>query len=73
MRYLLLLLLVGCTKTVYVPAQCPKAPDVKPVVYKTDSLTADSTSKDTIEAYVLDLTECRGVAEQQELLLRAYR
>lgn len=73
MRYLLLFLLVGCTKTVYVPAQCPKAPEIKPVTYRTDSLTAAATSKDTIEAYVLDLTDCRGVSEQQELVLKAYR
>ena len=70
MRYLLLFLLVGCTKTVYVPAQCPKAPEIKPVTYRTDSLTAAATSKDTIEAYVLDLTDCREYQSSKNLYLR---
>lgn len=72
-KFLGILILAGCTKTTYVPAQCPKPPAVAPVTYRTDMLTPTSTAKDTIEAYVLDLTECRGNAEQLKLLLDTYR
>lgn len=79
MRYLFLLLfLSGCCtfcppKIVYVAAECPK-PSMVPQEpnYRTEELLDTATSKETIEAFVLDLDNCQSHTEQLENLLNAY-
>lgn len=79
MKYLILcLFLSGCCslcppKIVYVAAECPK-PSMLPSSpsYKTDDLLDTATSKQTIEAYVIDLEVCQGHTEQLENILNAY-
>lgn len=78
MRYLVFLLLAGCCnlcppKVIYVAAECP-APAQLPVTptYATEDLADKATSKEVIEAYVLDFEACDSHAEQLENLLNAY-
>lgn len=68
------MLLLGCSpRVIYIAAECP-TPSMLPISpsYTTEELLETATSKEVIEAYVLDLDACQSHTEQLENTLNAY-
>ena len=67
-----LILLAGCSKPpVVIP--CPPPPPVNRPSLRTGALNAQSAPDQVLEAYVLDLADWVGYAQELETLLNAYR
>lgn len=63
--------LLGCTKPVAVP--CPEPPTIPRPTFRIHQLPQDASTAQVLEAYVLDLAEQVGYADQLEAILDGYR
>jgi hypothetical protein len=70
---ILFVLLISCKPPVVITVPCPKPPEIVRPDLRIKKLRTESTTREVIEAYVLDLAEQVGYADQLESILSGYR
>lgn len=74
MKWLMLLLLAGCTTTEYVYVKVPVTiPDLAKPQYLTDEDMAKWTYEQVAKGYLIDLESCKAYSNQQQNILDSLR
>lgn len=68
---LLAILLFGCTRTIYVPVECPPPPVVEKPIYDPIDMTA--TPPEQMRSIVGLFGQCLEYSENLETVLKEYR